>query len=141
MPGWISSQLAVFEGIVSVLLDVCRIGGAWCSGVMEEESVAVPISNEEVEVTVAIGIGEGWIGVCTNISNAEGCLSPSWMYAGAVALTKLPLGLMLSGTPMIRSALAARDPAAPGSARVRKAELPATSVMLPPLSSRAVEES
>ena len=58
------------------MLDVCRIGGAWCSGVMEEESVAVPISNEEVEVTVAIGIGEGWIGVCTNISNAEGCLSP-----------------------------------------------------------------
>ena len=42
---------------------------------------------------------------------------------------------------MIRSALALRDPASPGAARVRMAGLPAASLMVPPLRASAVVES
>ena len=47
---------------------VSRSGGAWSSGVAEEEGVAAFIADEEIEIAVVIGISKGRAcgGVSTN---------------------------------------------------------------------------
>ena len=60
------------------------------------------------------------------------------MSSAVVESTPVTVGLLVS---MTRSALAPREPVTPGWARVRKAALPAASLMVPPLRARAVEES
>ena len=64
---------------------------------------------------------------------------PSLMLTVLASLSVIvTVGLVVSIT---RAALAPREPAAPGAARVRMALLPAASVMVPPLRVRALAES
>ena len=60
------------EGVVTTFLCESRSGGIWRGGIAKEEGVAVYITNEQIEITVAIDVGKGRSGVVANIWNSKG---------------------------------------------------------------------
>ena len=61
-------------------MGVGGIAAAWSGVVAEEEGVAVSIADEEIEITVAINVGEGWAGCPTSVMPKGLVMGAEWSY-------------------------------------------------------------